>query len=170
MIRLPSKRQGLGAAIAEAERKAEARRLLSVTAQAWPVWIELKGRIPSKKNLLKPRSPRSRGRRHMYDEETRAMLTAVETQARIAWGPHRAVPHPRVDVYFETVNASQDRDGIWTTVLDCLKRAGVIHDDSIRHFNGTVVLHPAKIVAQARLARVYLCIKPDPALEGKGEV
>lgn len=123
--------------------------------------IEIKCQVPSKKNKLRPRSARAKGRRHMYDEETRAALNAIETYARIAWGPAKVAVHPRVDVQFEVTNASQDRDGMWTTVLDCLKAARVIHDDNIRWFNGSIVHHPARIVPTARQARMILTLSEE---------
>ncbi len=125
------------------------------------VRIHIPVQIPSKKNLLKPRAAGSRGRRYHYDKETTELIEAVQGWIHKAWNPRRAVAHPRVDVHYLVINESQDRDGIWTTVLDCLQKAGVIHNDNIRWFNGTVVHHPAKKVGHPRDAGVVLEVTFD---------
>lgn len=117
------------------------------------------GKLPSKKNKLRPRSRRSGGRAHMYDKETKAELDSMTMQARVAWGARRPLESPNVDVYFFVANPAKDRDGIWTSVLDCLKNAGVILDDSIALYNGIERKHPAEIV-EAADERVEVVIDP----------
>jgi Holliday junction resolvase RusA-like endonuclease len=128
------------------------------------VRVHIPVQIPSKKNKLRPRANR---RGYHYDEETRAQLDAIEAWILKAWRPRRAIAHPRIDVHYFYVNDGQDRDGIWTTVLDCLKKAGVIHDDNIRCFNGFVAHHPAQRVLHPRDAGVVLEITVTETTDGK---
>lgn len=122
------------------------------------VRIEIKTPIPSKKDALMPRKRGARGKGMIYRPETKALIDAVTSYCRIAWGPRPVIVHPRIEIFFYVTNASQDRDGILTTVLDCLKVARVIHDDCVRWFNGTLVIHPAEIVPTVRMARTVLLI------------
>ena len=93
---------------------------------------------PGKKNLWK----RGKGGRTYIDSETAALIEALTTQARAQW-KHEPVTHPNVMVCFHVASRRQDRDNMLTTILDCLKKAGVIEDDNIARFNGTLTVHPA---------------------------
>jgi Holliday junction resolvase RusA-like endonuclease len=104
------------------------------------VRLEFPGPIPSKKNKLRPRMG---GRGQMYDPATKGAIAALATLAAIQWGSRLPVQHPSIGFELEYVDALQDRDGIWTTLLDALKKGGVIVDDSIKFFNGTVIKYPA---------------------------
>ena len=105
------------------------------------VTLWLPGPIPTKKNKLRPRMGGGRGQ--MYDPETKGKIAALATVAAIQWGARAPLVHPDVTLGLEYVDGTQDRDGIWTTILDALKQASVIADDSIRCFNGTVIQTPA---------------------------
>jgi hypothetical protein len=128
-----------------------------------PVRIHIPVLIPSKKNMLKPRAPGSRGRAYHYDTETSALLDATIAWLRKAWAPRLPVESPLVQVHYFVLHRRQDRDGIWTTVLDCCKKAGVIHDDNIRWFNGYVIHHPAVLVGHQRDAGVVLEVRTGGA-------
>jgi len=127
------------------------------------VLIMLYGPVPAKKNKLRPRSRGSKGRAHMYDEKTAGAIEALATQARIQWGPRRAIAHPELYFRFEVANSAADKDGMLTTVLDCLKTAGVLHDDSIRWCNGVHVNYPAEIVLPDRVGCQILLVFPQGA-------
>ncbi len=101
--------------------------------------LEFPAPIPSKKNKLRPRA----GGGQVYDKETKAAIDALGMHARIQWGARIPVSHPSIGFELEYVDHLQDRDGIYTTLLDALKKGGVIVDDSIKHFNGLVVKYPA---------------------------
>ena len=107
--------------------------------------LVLRGSVPTKKNQLRPRA--GRGRAHRYDASTAADLERLITYARIQWGPRDPLESPRMEFRFFVLNARQDRDGILTTILDCLKTARVLIDDSIYRCNGELLLHPAQLVA-----------------------
>jgi hypothetical protein len=101
----------------------------------------LYGNIPSKKNYLQvgPRGGRYRG-------EVSACIANLTMQARAAWGARPPVESPDIEVRLFIHNPAKDRDGIWTTLLDVLKKARVIHDDSIRRNNGKETQWPVVIV------------------------
>jgi hypothetical protein len=125
--------------------------------------LEIKCSVPSKKNLLRP-SSNGRGRRAtplVYKAGVREQLTAIEQYIMLGWKGRPCVIHPRVVIDFFCANRLKDRDGMWTTVLDCMRRAGVIFDDSIKYFNGIVQKNPATLVANARLEKVVVTIYDD---------
>ena len=102
------------------------------------ITLTLVGPFSSKKNKR-----RGTGKHSHYPPNIKAEIQSIELQARCDWGYRKPLKHPVMSYQFVTPVLSKDRDGLWTTVLDCLKNAGVIVDDSIRYFNGTVVQHPA---------------------------
>lgn len=106
-------------------------------------------RIPTKKNALRPRGRDSYGQRlkgYRYDTELKAALNAIATYCRIAWGSRQPILDPDIWVTFQTTLAAQDRDGMLTTVLDCLVEARVLHDDRIAKCNGRIIVEPAVLV------------------------
>jgi hypothetical protein len=104
--------------------------------------MTLVGRIPTKKNRLAPGRP---GQKMHYRNDVKAEMKALLDQVFILW-KRRPLDHPAVDWKLYIPNGGQDRDGMVTTLLDVLKKGGVIVDDSIRHFNGLETKHPAVIV------------------------
>jgi Holliday junction resolvase RusA-like endonuclease len=62
------------------------------------------------------------------------------------------VEHPELSVQFFTRDRRQDKDNLLTTVLDCLRDAGVIFNDNIKSFNGTLTLLAAVIDENERVA------------------
>jgi Holliday junction resolvase RusA-like endonuclease len=48
-------------------------------------------------------------------------------------------------IQFFARDRRRDRDNLLTTVLDCLREAGVIVNDNIKSFNGSLILLPAVI-------------------------
>jgi hypothetical protein len=55
-------------------------------------------------------------------------------------------------------NWAKDRDGIWTTVLDALKQARIIWDDSLRWYNGRELKHPAEQAPNLRMERIIITL------------
>lgn len=102
--------------------------------------------IPSKKNALVPR--RGRGTGKVYRPEVKAAMQQLEAQAALQWGRRRPLEHPDVEYWLSCHNEAQDRDGMETTLLDALKKAGVITDDSVRFFNGEKLSHQVEIVSR----------------------
>jgi hypothetical protein len=133
-------------------------------AQQAPIAIlDIRCQVPSKKNLLRP-SSNGRGRRAtplVYKAGVRDQLLEIEQNIMLGWKGRRPVVHPRLVVDFWVTNKAQDRDGMWTTILDCMKKVGVIFDDSIEWNNGTETKNPATIVPNARLARIQVTIYAD---------
>ena len=66
-------------------------------------------------------------------------------------------------------NPAKDRDGILTTVLDVLKKARVIEDDSIHFCNGLRTEHPATLVRTIREERIELTLRPWKLAEMRKE-
>jgi len=52
---------------------------------------------------------------------------------------------------FFTRDRRRDWDNLLTTVLDCLREAGVIVNDNIKSFNGSLILLPAVIDKNERV-------------------
>jgi Holliday junction resolvase RusA-like endonuclease len=102
--------------------------------------LVLYGHCPSKKNLWK----RGRGGRTYIDSDVKALIDALTKQARAQW-KHEPVTHPDMRVQFFARDRRRDRDNMLTTILDCLRDAGVIVNDNIAQANGTLVLLPAVI-------------------------
>lgn len=119
--------------------------------------LTLYGPIPSKKNKLRPRS--GKGRAYHYDKETADQIEALTTFARIQWGPRPPLVHPEMELMFFVLNPAKDQDGMYTCLLDCLKQARVIQDDSIKWLNGKVTIHPAHVVSSLRDERVEIEIQ-----------
>jgi len=119
--------------------------------------MQLHGPFPTKKNRLRPRIGGRRGQ--MYDPAVKEFIDRLAMEARGEWGSRRELVHPKVEIQFFISNPAKDRDGLWTTVLDALKRARVIFDDSIRWYNGPELKHPAVIVATARLELVKIVLE-----------
>ena len=71
--------------------------------------------------------------------------------------------HPGVEVFMEMPKKSwaMDQDGAWTTVLDYLVKAGVVHDDNIRSFNGPKYLHPV-VEAERKKITITLMVATMP--------
>lgn len=99
----------------------------------------LKGHCPSNKNLWK----RGKGGRTYIESETQALIDTLTEQAKIAWIGREQIVQPNVMVCFHVSSRCQDRDNMLTTILDCLREAGVIQNDNIAQFNGTITVPPA---------------------------
>ena len=100
--------------------------------------LTIKGFIPSKKNQYKA------GRGRIYiPEDVKVRLLDIESQLRRQWHPRARVRHPNVLYRLVTHTDRQDKDNMVTTVLDCMKKAGVIVDDSIKEHNGWATTAPA---------------------------
>ena len=110
--------------------------------------LRIDATLVSKKNQLVPGKPKKNGKMSKPHYSARARLSMDEIIEAIP-GALRDLQlvHPDVEVFFyvDMAGAKIDKDGIWTTVLDCLVKVGLIQDDSIEKFNGTVTLHPANI-------------------------
>jgi Holliday junction resolvase RusA-like endonuclease len=106
----------------------------------------LQDHVPCKKNLWK----RDKGGRTYIDSETQALIDALTVQAKPHW-KHERVTHPRMSIQFFARDRRRDRDNLLTTVLDCLREAGVIVNDNIKSFNGALILLAAVIVKDERV-------------------
>ena len=102
--------------------------------------LVLHGHCPSTKNLWK----RGKGGRTYIDNETKVLIDALTLQAQAQW-KHEPVKHPWMSFQFFTRDRRRDRDNLLTTVLDCLREAGVIVNDNIESFNGALILLPVVI-------------------------
>lgn len=101
--------------------------------------IELLGHVPSKKNLWKPRRG---GGIVLQDEQARAEIDALIIQAS-ALGQKNYLESPDMRVTFYVRDRRGDRDNKLSTLLDVLQHGGILFDDNIKWFNGTVTLMPA---------------------------
>src|SRR5215831_19496099 len=85
-----------------------------------------------------------------FEGGTKRSGRTLTAQARNQW-IGEPVTHPDVCVQFFARDRRRDRDNMLTTVLDCLREAGVIVNDNIAQFNGTVALLPAVIDQKERV-------------------
>jgi hypothetical protein len=107
--------------------------------------LTLHGHCPSKKNLWSPTA--SGGFRLL--PEVKAKIDALTTQALFAWGLRGPVEHPELTIQFYVNHKNRDRDGMFTTILDCLQAAGVLVNDNLAHNNSRTVLEPAEFVSSS---------------------
>lgn len=107
--------------------------------------ITLDGACPSKKNLYR----RGRSGGLYLDRDVKAKLDFLTFQAARQW-PEAPVIHPDVDIQFYVLDQRTDRDNRLGALLDCLQKAGVIKNDNIKNFNGTVTILPAILAVRER--------------------
>lgn len=100
--------------------------------------LVLLGHTPSKKNLWK----RGKSGRMYIDDEVKDQLTTLTLQAQSQWR-QPPVRHPDMQITFYVRDKRGDRDNKATAILDLLRDAGVIVNDNIADFNGTLTLKPA---------------------------
>lgn len=101
--------------------------------------LNLQGAIPSKKSLYL----RRRGGGLYLDRKVKAQLDSIQAQMQAQWGGRTPAKHAPMQFRFTVTNINQDRDGILTTLLDLMQKAGVIERDSIAQCNGTIIILPA---------------------------
>lgn len=109
------------------------------------VTLVLYGHCPSKKNAWE----RGGTGKMFIPKEVADQIAALTIQAVFQWPKLFPVEHPNVTVRFFVCAARQDEDGMWTTILDCLQKAGVILNDNIARFNGRKVHEPCEFVDAA---------------------
>jgi Holliday junction resolvase RusA-like endonuclease len=109
------------------------------------VTLKLYGHCPSKKNEWQ----RGKAGKMFLPAEVTEQINTLTTQAMFHWGSRLPVEHPDVTIRFFVCARRQDEDGMWTAVLDCLQRAGVIVNDNVAHFNGRKVHEPCEFVSES---------------------
>ncbi len=108
--------------------------------------LELWGHCPSKKNLWQ----RARAGKMFLSTEVKAQIDTLTTQAMFLWKQRPPIEHPEITVTFFVRDARRDRDGMFTTLLDCLQAAGVLVNDNIAHNGGRTVLEPCQFVEESQ--------------------
>ncbi len=78
------------------------------------------------------------------DSDVKSKIDWLILQARRQWN-RPPVEHPDVDVEFFVLDRASDRDNKLGCILDVLQKAGVLVNDNISRFNGTLVIHPAVV-------------------------
>ena len=113
------------------------------------VILDLTGHVPSKKNLWRPKP----GGGVRLDSSARCAISALVTQAAYSWRSLGRTPleHPNLTVRFYVANKRGDRDNKLSCLLDVLQEAGVIRNDNIAHFNGTITLLPAIVAKEEKV-------------------
>jgi hypothetical protein len=91
--------------------------------------VILRGHIPSKKNLLR----RSKNGGMFHDKDIKAQIDLLTLQAKSQWIGRDPLIRPKADVMFHITRKNSDLDNKWTTVLDCLRDAGIIKNDNIEN-------------------------------------
>lgn len=112
--------------------------------------LELIGHVPSKKNQWHPRP----GGGVRLDKKAQVAISALVTQATYKWRlqlGRKPLEHPQFAVQFYVANQRGDRDNKLSCLLDVLQQAGVIRNDNIAHFNGTITLLPAIVAREEKV-------------------
>jgi hypothetical protein len=91
--------------------------------------FKLQGHIPGKKNLLR----RSKNGGMFRDEDISVQINLLTLQAKRQWIGRARLDVPRAHFMFYVMDQRSDLDNKLTTILDCLKAAGVIVNDNIKH-------------------------------------
>lgn len=118
----------------------------------WSVTVH--GHCPSKKNLWERRQAGVM----VLPKEVKEQIAALTTQIMFAWRHPGPVEHPEITVKFYVGAKRQDRDGMYTTIQDCLQNAGVLVNDNIAHNDGRIVIEPCEVVPMAE-ERVEITIR-----------
>jgi Holliday junction resolvase RusA-like endonuclease len=122
------------------------------------------GHCPSKKNLW----ARGKAGIMFLPEEVKEKIATITTQLMFAWKYSGPVVHPDITIRFYVAEdrkslrkdfrnptkmiecsipkGNRDRDGMFTTLLDCMQAAGILVNDNIQNNNGTVVIEPCGFV------------------------
>lgn len=119
--------------------------------------LELIGKIPSKKNMLRPRFG-SGGKGIRISTGAREQLDRLEMQIPAELRDLGLV-HPDMVVQFMMPEGRSDRDNMLVTLLDFLVKYGVIKNDSVASFNGQIVLFPA-IPAEDYITKITFAPNP----------
>ena len=91
--------------------------------------LQIHGKIPSKKNLLRRRKNGGMFRvRKVADR-----IDGITSQIAEAWGGREPMDRPALRAVFRIVDHRSDVDNKYTTVQDCLTKAGVLINDNTRH-------------------------------------
>jgi Holliday junction resolvase RusA-like endonuclease len=117
--------------------------------------ITLSGHIPSKKNLLR----RSKHGGLFRDSKVSAQIDALTLQARSQWIGREPLVRPQAIVTFHVVDYRSDLDNKWTTVLDCLRDAGVIKNDNISNGPRPVTYDWTESGAEGCVIELYAVIE-----------
>lgn len=113
--------------------------------------FELLGHVPSKKNQWRPKP--GGGITTFAKTGVKDAIDYLRSQAVFIWklklkrGP---VEHPEMTVTFYVKTRAGDRDNKLSTILDVLRDAGVLVNDNIARFNGTLTLLPAVVAKEER--------------------
>jgi len=112
-----------------------------------PATLEIRGHLFAKKNQ-RGNDGRHGGRTFITTEDA-AALDWVILQARHQWAGRPPLRNPAVSVRWYVGARNRDRDGCWTTLLDCLQKAKVIVNDNMAQLGGPEFHEPVESVAAA---------------------
>jgi hypothetical protein len=67
------------------------------------------------------------------DTAVAKLIDSLTWQAKTQWMGRDPLDRPKADVMFFVCDQRSDIDNKWTTVLDCLTKAGVLINDNVKH-------------------------------------
>lgn len=95
------------------------------------VRMVIPGDVPGKKNQLRI------GKGRMFrDASVTAQIDALTWRIKERWGSEKTMQRARVTAYFYVLDGRGDIDNKYTTLQDCLVRAGAIKGDTIARIPG----------------------------------
>jgi len=123
---------------------------------ALKAYIELKGKVPSKKNRYVP-VVRGGHARMIKDKKLQGELDLLTLQIPLYYRTLKLQhPHIVMQFYIDKTNGTRrDRDNMAQANLDILVSAGVLYDDRINRNNGFLLIPPA-IVGKENKTEIYL--------------
>lgn len=106
--------------------------------------LSFDGPVPSKKNAQLQGTAKSGKKYRYYAKGVQKAMSDLEMQVPGELRDLR-LEHPKAELFLTAPVDTIDVDGVWTCLVDVLKKQGVITDDNLKHFNGGVYLAPAVI-------------------------
>ena len=102
----------------------------------------LSGDVPGKANRRRNGINRATGKPITFlPKEVKAVLTAMELQARAKWRGRPPLTDVFLNLTFHVSNLASDSDNRDKSCRDILRKAGVIHNDSMAHIRRVTLEH-----------------------------
>jgi Holliday junction resolvase RusA-like endonuclease len=113
----------------------------------------ISGKIPSKKDQLKPRGRGIHGK-GFYNPQT-GRIRAIEQEIVYQLGNYEPIDKPTITMDFICSSGRSDLDNKVTTILDCMVKSGILVNDNLEHLPGPITFQGRK--GNVDIVEVTLC-------------